>query len=170
MLTDDDQKNAIIASVAVLSLIMVCAATIGFYKSVVAEHVDRNTINITEDTYAQALAKWQAQHIADYEITLASGQSEATLRVSGGGAHIDVIGQTYRGSEESLSNAPGELAVLRQMTFEARLMICRVGQVLPHRRMGRLTTSTITISAWTGPAGTRRISLNIAALPGLPGR
>jgi hypothetical protein len=125
MLTDDDRKNAIIASVAVLALVVVCVATIGFYKSVVAEHVDRNTINITEESYEQALAKWQAQHITDYEITVATGQSEATLRVTGGGANIDVIKQSYAGSEASLSSAPGELDELRQMTVERLFQLSR---------------------------------------------
>src|SRR5437764_15296352 len=102
MLTNNDRKNAAIASLAILSLIVACAATIALYKLVVPEHVDRDTISITPEAYAQALEKWQAQHITGYQITVARGDGEATLRVTGG-TDIQVIKQVYKGREVSTS-------------------------------------------------------------------
>jgi len=118
MFTVSDRRNVVLAGVVMLVLIAACAGTIGLYKSVVAQHVDRDTINITQESYGQALAKWQAQHIMDYEISLESGVSEATLRVTGGGANVQVIRQAIRGSEVSTTDSTGELAELRQATVE----------------------------------------------------
>jgi hypothetical protein len=117
MLTGNDRKNIVIASVIILALIVACAATIGLYKSAVAEHVDRDTINITRDSYAQALAKWQGQHLKQYQMTVSSDGGEVAMIVAGDGG-VQVLRQSYEGQNVAISDAPGNLGQLRQMTVE----------------------------------------------------
>ncbi len=117
MFTSDDRKNAIIGAVSVLGLLLTCMVSILLYKSVVAEQVDRSTVNITEDDYRKALARWQASGITEYELKLDRNQAEVTLRVTGG-PNIQVISQSYRGAKVSdLEDIP-EVTELQQFTVE----------------------------------------------------
>ena len=69
-------------SVIILGLIVACLATAFTYRQSVPAHVDRDTINISESDYEQALAKWEARQVVEYTITVARNADQITIRVN----------------------------------------------------------------------------------------
>ena len=84
-------RNTITGSFAILALIVACVFSIRAYKSVVAENVDGDLININRQQYDEALAKWRSRKIAEYEMTVSSVDEVLTLRVNEGESRIYLL-------------------------------------------------------------------------------
>lgn len=117
MFNESDRRNIIVASLLVLALTVACAATVQFYKAAVPEHVDRSTINITRSDYDQALAKWNAQAITEYELVIHSDTDDVTLRVNVPEGIVDILQHLHGGSPLG-ETIPTNSALLRRITVE----------------------------------------------------
>ncbi len=118
MFSENDRRNIIIGSLLVIVLTIACVATIRFYKSSVPEQVERDTLNITEADYTQAVAKWRAQNVSEYEMTLHSGADDVTLRVNVGGTDVPQVLKHSHGGSPVTDEVPAGSALLRRMTVD----------------------------------------------------
>src|SRR5205809_777900 len=81
MFSESNRRNILLGSTGILLMVTACLTTILAYKQVVPSNVDRDTITITRADYEQALEKWRARKVAEYEITVRRNPYEAILRV-----------------------------------------------------------------------------------------
>jgi hypothetical protein len=132
--SESGRRNIVLGAVAVILLIVACAVTVQLYKSNVPEHVDRNTINVTQSDYDQALQKWTARGVSEYEISIHSGADDITLRVSGGVDTIQVLQHLHSGSPANEQRLPAGAALLRRMTVD--LLFQNVKEALDFNALG----------------------------------
>ena len=118
MFSENDRRNILVGTLLVVALTIACVATVRFYKSAVPENVEGNTINTTEAEYTQALAKWRARNVSEYEMTLHSGADDITLRVNVGGTDVPQVLQHLHGGSPVSDEVPAGSALLRRMTVD----------------------------------------------------
>jgi hypothetical protein len=126
MFNENDRRNIIVATIMVLALTVACAATVQFYKSAVPEHVEHSTINITTSDYEQALAKWNALAVKEYEIVIHSASDDVTLRVNVPEASVDILEHLHSGSPLG-ETIPTNSALLRRVTVERLFQLAKEG-------------------------------------------
>ena len=81
--TPQDTLRPTIISVALILLSIVAAVfIIRWYKSVVPEHVDRDTISVTQADLELAREQWQTNGIVEYEIKTEDRKDLVSLRVN----------------------------------------------------------------------------------------
>jgi len=81
-LFDGERSSPLIAVTLILGLILACLASTFLYRQNVPEHVERDTINIAESDYEQALTKWEARKVVEYTIAVARNTDQITIRVN----------------------------------------------------------------------------------------
>ena len=118
MFSENDRRNILLGVVAAILMVVSCAGTVQLYKSNVAAHVDRNTINFTQSDYDQALQKWSALGVSEYEIAIRSGAHDITLSVKGGADTIEVLQHLESGSPVNELSLPTGAALLRRVTVD----------------------------------------------------
>ena len=131
LFTPAERKGVLLAAVVSLALLLIFVGIVQAYKSVVPEHVERDTANITMRDYEQALAKWRARNVAEYTITVITRgiredeTHQITLRVVPDRNEVDVLSHLLNGSPYSgaLADYPGLTVEAMFDTIEQRLEV-----------------------------------------------
>jgi hypothetical protein len=117
--SESDRRNVVLGTLVVVLLIGACVGTIQLYKLNIPEHVDRSTIDVTQSDYNQALQKWLARGVSEYELSIRSGSEEIILRVPGmNSSPVEVIQHLHSGSPADELNLPTGSGRLRRMTVD----------------------------------------------------
>lgn len=119
MFSENDRKNALLASIAIFLMIVACAGSIRLYKQAVPEQVEHDTRNYGLDAYQQALDKWTASGVDSYEMTIHGGDDVVILRVSNGGGSIEVLSHLHQDRPISETGLDEYSASLRTRTVES---------------------------------------------------
>jgi hypothetical protein len=99
-------QNALIrgflGGIVILLLTSATALAIQGYKTIVPAQVERDTANITQADYAQARAKWQAQKIDLYEISVDDVRLQFRMRVDRTTGNLYLLKLAVDGTDESV--------------------------------------------------------------------
>jgi hypothetical protein len=116
--SESDRRNIVVGSVAVILMMIACVGTIQFFKSNIPEHVEGSTIDVTQSDYDQALQKWNARGVLEYELSIHSGDEDIILRVPGITSPVGVIQHLHSGSPVDENNLPRGSGRLRRLTVD----------------------------------------------------
>lgn len=114
-------QNALIrgflGSIVILLLTGATALSIQGYKTIVPEQVERNTANITQADYAQARAKWDAQKIGVYEISVDDARLQVSIRVDRTTGNLYLLKLAVDGTDESVDGLKTPLSGVAAKTY-----------------------------------------------------
>jgi hypothetical protein len=83
--------KALLVSALMLLLMFACTLALRLYKTIVPEHVERDTRNITAAEVDQALNRWTASGITQYEMRLITKEEEYKLRVDTRAETVEIL-------------------------------------------------------------------------------
>jgi hypothetical protein len=92
--------KALLGSALLLLLMFACTLALRFYKTIVPEHVDRDTINFTAVDLEQAREKWSSSGLSRYEMRLITGEEEYSLRVDESAGTVEVLDHYIRNQRQ----------------------------------------------------------------------
>jgi hypothetical protein len=104
-----------------VSLLLAVALVLAIqgYKALVPAQVERNTSNISEADYEQALAKWTSQNVGVYEVTIVDPRQELRLRVDTTADKLYMLSHKVNGISESVDGLKVPLSGVAARTFQA---------------------------------------------------
>jgi hypothetical protein len=114
----DALLRGLVGSAIALLLAGAFALAIVAYKAVVPAQVEHDAANITQSDLDQARARWAAQNIAVYELSLADARRHFRLRVDKAANKIFLLQLSVDGVEESVDGLNAPLADVTEAVYK----------------------------------------------------
>ena len=116
-------KNALLRGLAGSAIVVLLAGAFALaivgYKSVVRSQVEHDTAGITQSDLDQARAKWAAQNVSVYELTVTDPRRRVRLRVDQAANKLYLLELSVEGVEESVDGLNAPITDVTEQVYKA---------------------------------------------------